>query len=112
MLRNLTTCAYHVVFATKHKLCKLQNALLVIDILFKKTKIYMPFDLFNKYLPSILSAPVSVPGFGAAEKYKILWSNAQPGGQIYINKQWEVLLQRIVPIYEIKEQGMMNCQVS
>ena len=41
-------------------------------MLFKKTKIYMPFDLFNKYLPSILSAPVSVPGFGATEKYKIL----------------------------------------
>ena len=71
---NLTacSCAYHVVFATKHKLRKLQNALLVIDMLFKKTKIYMPFDLFNKYLPSILSAPVSVPGFGATEKYKIL----------------------------------------
>lgn len=87
MLRNLTICAHHVVFVTEHKLHKLQNALLVIDTLFKKTKIYMPFDLFNKYLPSILSAPVSVPGFGATEKYKILWSSTQPGGQIYINKQ-------------------------
>lgn len=50
---------------------KLQNALLFIDTPFIKTEIYMPFYLFSKYLLSISSVAVSVPGFGATEKYKI-----------------------------------------
>lgn len=60
----------------------------------------MPFYLFSKYLLSISSVAVSVPGFGATEKYKIWplpWSSSQSGGQIYINKQWEVLLQKDGP---------------
>lgn len=38
-----------------------------------KTKNYLPFYLFNEYLPSLLSVPISVPGVADTVQYKI-WS--------------------------------------
>lgn len=76
---------------------ELQNVLLFIEIPFIKTMINLWFYLFNKYLPNVSSVPFSVPRVEATGKYSIWFLLQSSWREIYVNKQWEVLLQKDDP---------------